>query len=234
MFFIVKGRNFLVILGVMCLVCSIMIMSNYKTEYVSAGNQKPKYTVVIDAGHGGIDGGSSGINTNTKESDLNLLYAKTLSKYLKNAGFGVVMTRTTQDGLYNTSAKNLKKSDMKKRQQIIEQSGANCVVSIHMNSYKLPKIKGAQVFYKQNNTLGKTLADNIQSQFIQSLPNAKQSSASGDYFMVNCTTLPAVIVECGFLSNPEEEQLLVTKDYRNKVCYLIMSGILNFFNQNTF
>ncbi len=229
MFFIIKARTFLTILAILGVGSCAIFMSNYKTEFVST-TPKPKYTVIIDAGHGGIDGGSSGVNTNVKESDLNLTYAKTLSKYLGQYDIQTILTRTTKDGLYDSSAKNLKKSDMKKRKQIIEQSAPTCVVSIHMNSYNSQKVRGAQVFYNKTNSNGKNLADCIQGQFYKNLPKAKQSSASGDYFIVNCTTLPAVIVECGFLSNPEEELLLLDKEYQNKLCYLITCGIVDYLN----
>ncbi len=232
MFFIIKARNFLIFVAVVGIFSAALIAASYKTEYV-ATTPPPKYSVVIDAGHGGIDGGSVGTQTNIKESDLNLAYAITLSKQLKQAGIETIMTRSTKDGLYNTKDKNLKKSDMQKRKQIIDQTNPACVISIHMNSFALKSCKGAQVFYKQNNTEGKNLADCIQQQFITTLPNAKQTTSSGDYFIVNCTNLPAVIVECGFVSNPEEEKLLQTEDYKQKVCYLIMCGVLNYFNLPT-
>lgn len=232
MFLTIKRKTLLISLGCLCIITSFFILVNYKTEYVSGITSPTKYTVVIDAGHGGIDGGSVGKTTGVKESDLNLLYAQKLAKYLKDAGIGVVMTRNDNEGLYDTSKKNLKKSDMEKRKNIIENSNANCVVSIHMNSFKLSSSKGSQTFYQKNNESGKYLADCIQKQFINALPNAKKTTTWGDYFMVNCTSLPSVIVECGFLSNPQEEKLLVSDEYQNKVCYSIMCGILNFLNES--
>lgn len=230
MFLVLKGKTFLISLAGLILFTAMLLLSNYKTEYVSADDVAPKFTVVVDAGHGGVDGGSVGKTTGTKESDINLKYALKLKEYLLDAGINVVMTRTNSDGLYDISKENLKKSDMEKRKQIIESSNADCVVSIHMNSFRLQSSKGAQTFYRKDNTLGKALADCIQNRFVSSLENAKKTSSSGDYFMVNCTELPSVIVECGFLSNPNEEKLLITDSYKNKVCYLIMCGVINFLN----
>ena len=228
-FFVIKAKKMLALLVVL-IVFSVMFFANaYKTEYVSS-DSVTKFTVVVDAGHGGVDGGSIGKTTHVKESDLNLQYAKKLKEYLTNAGIKVVMTRTTSDGLYDTGSKNLKKSDMQKRKHIIEKSNPNCVVSIHMNSFRLASSKGAQTFYKKGSVLGKNLADCIQKQFISALPHAKKTTLSGDYFMVNCTDTPSVIVECGFISNPEEEKLLQQENYKNNVCYLIMCGVLEYLN----
>jgi len=228
MFVVLKKKSLLFLLIGIMVFTAVMIYANYKTEYVSADNTTPKYTVVVDAGHGGVDGGSIGKNTGTKESDINLKYALKLADYLKQAGIKVVLTRENSNGLYDISKKNLKKSDMEKRKQIIENSNADCVVSIHMNSFRLTSSCGAQTFYNKDNALGKQLAQSIQQQFVANLDNAKKTTSYGDYFMVNCTEKPSVIVECGFLSNPKEEKLLISEKYQNKVCYLIMCGVLEF------
>ena len=128
--------------------------------------------------------------------------------------------------------KNKKKSDMQKRKEIIEKSGANLVVSIHMNSFPTKSSRGAQVFYDKNNEGGKALADCIQKRFVLDIENARKSPKHGDYFMVNCTTLPSVIVECGYLSNPTEDQLLSTSAHKEKVCYSIFCGVLHFLGLN--
>lgn len=209
------------------LVASLFLFQQ-KTEYVYS-SPKPGKTIVIDAGHGGIDGGSIGYS-GTKESDLNLVYSKKLENYLNKAGFNVVQTRTTKDGLYPTGTKNYKKDDMKKRKETIEKSNADLVISIHMNSFPTASSKGAQVFFCKGNTGGQKLANSIQRQFISTIKNARKNASTGDYYMVTCTDLPAVIVECGFLSNPEEEKLLLDNEYQNKLCYAILCGVLDFFS----
>ncbi|MBO4413007.1 MAG: N-acetylmuramoyl-L-alanine amidase [Clostridia bacterium] len=201
-----------------------VIFLPYKTA--SSPNLKP--TIVVDAGHGGMDGGSVGISGST-ERVLNLEYAKTLKTYLENYGFNVVMTRTTLDGLYSPDSDNIKKDDMLARKKIIEKSNADLIVSIHMNYFPLESAKGAQVFYNPQSDVSHALADSIQSVFSSNLTLARPNSEVGDYYMLNCTSVPAVIVECGFISNPEEEALLLTEEYRKKVCYNILCGIVKYY-----
>ena len=183
------------------------------------------YTIVIDAGHGGIDGGSVGVSK-TVEKDINLQYAKTLEKMCEEFGFRVVMTRTTDGGLYSPFSVNKKKDDMKKRKEIIEKACPDVVVSIHMNSTTYSSSRGAQVFYNDENENSKLLAKSIQQQFVDKLIKPRKTAQSGDFFITSCTNFPSVIVECGFLSNREEENLLLTNDYKNNVCYSILCGIL--------
>ena len=207
--------------------CVAIILGCFKKTELVIGNVY-SHTVVIDAGHGGIDGGSVGKTTGVIERDLNLEYAKTLSNLLNQFGIGTILTRKDKNGLYDNDATNLKRSDMKKRKEIIDNSNASLVVSIHMNSFPLKNCRGAQTFFNKVNEKGKILADNIQNQFVKDLPFAKDEASVGDYYITNCTNLPAVIVECGFISNPEEEVLLATSKYRNKVCYAILCGIIGF------
>ena len=185
------------------------------------------YSIVIDAGHGGIDGGSEGFN-GTKESEINLEYAKTLEQYFKDFGFKTIMTRSNENGLYSPFASNKKKDDMLKRKQIIENSSPDLVVSIHMNSFTLSSSRGAQVFYNKDNENSKLLADQIQKQFVLNLTKARKTSQSADYYILNCASVPSVIVECGFISNQEEETLLNTSQYREKVCYSILCGVVSY------
>ena len=188
------------------------------------------YTIVVDAGHGGRDAGASGINTGAKESDINLSIAKKLQQYLSDFGFNVVMTRQNQDGLYSQNVSNYKKDDMAKREKIIEKNKPNMLISIHQNSYSTISEKGAQSFYEQTNELSKNLSECIQNQLINNLPNARKNCNKGDYFLLKNKTIPCSIVECGFLSNPDEESLLITEDYQQKVAYAIFCGVINYLN----
>ena len=117
---------------------------------VNVYSHEGERTVVIDAGHGGIDAGVHGIKTNVKESDINLLIAKYLRGYFADAGFNAVMTRTTQGGLYGTSTKGFKMRDMKKRKEVIEKNGADMVISVHQNFCPVPSRRCGQVFYDKN------------------------------------------------------------------------------------
>lgn len=203
-------------------------------NFSSQTSVSPKFaqTIVIDAGHGGIDGGSVGKTTGVDENNLNLAYAKTLEGILKKYNFGVVMTRTDLGGLYDITSPNKKKSDMKKRKEIILKSKANLVISLHMNSFPRKSSRGAQVFYKKDDDASKALAQSVQDVFIEKLPKAKKTPSTGDYFILNCSNIPSVIVECGFLSNEDEEKLLITEEYKNVVCDSIFMGILNFLAKN--
>lgn len=221
-FLVIKKKAIYIFLAILLAVlCAVSFM------VVSTSSPKPMYTIVIDAGHGGIDNGSIGYS-GTLESEINLWYAKTLQQYCTEFGFFVTMTRTNDNGLYSPFAKNKKKDDMKQRQKIIENSSPDMVISIHMNSFPESSSRGAQVFYAKNSEAGKLLADSIQDQFVKNLVKPRQSSEVGDYYIVNCTTAPSVIVECGFVSNPEEEQLLLQEDYKDKVCYSVVCGILKY------
>ncbi len=195
---------------------------------VLVGSPNTKLTVVIDAGHGGIDGGCEGTLEGSNERELNLAYANTLKRYLEEYGINVVMTRTTTDGLYSAFSINRKKDDMEKRRQIIEKANADIIISIHMNSFPLKSCRGAHVFYNPDNEVSRSLADSIQESMYTSLSYAKKEAGVGDYYMLTCTDIPAVIVECGFLSNLEEEKLLLSSEYREKLCYSILCGVIKY------
>ena len=193
----------------------------------NASSPKAKYTVVIDAGHGGIDGGCEGRTTGITEASLNLEYAKCLQEMMQNFGFDVVMTRTNESGLYNPLASNKKRDDMKKRRAIIQNANADFVISLHMNSYN-STAHGAQVFYGKDDEPSQSLASSIQKHFLQNLQDARHEIKVGDYYMLNEISSPSVLVECGYLSNPKEEALLITDDYKNQVCYSILLGVLEY------
>ena len=234
MFLIIKKKWIICVISVILIaVVTICLIASYRTVSVNSYSvANAKYTVVIDAGHGGIDGGSVGKQTGAVESELNLAYAKNLAKCLNNMGINVVLTRKDANGLYDESAPSLKKSDMKKRKEIIETTNPTLIVSIHMNSFSSPRARGAQTFYKKDNEQGKILAEAIQTQLKQNIEYGKESCKVGDYYILNCTDIPSVLVECGFLSNAEDEELLVSADYQNKICYSILSGIIAFLNYN--
>lgn len=231
MFIVLKKKHIILfsIILVFIILTIIFVSSIVSSKFV---NVKPQteYVIVIDAGHGGIDGGSVGKITGITESELNLRYAKNLCNQLKQMDISCVLTREDDKGLYDKDAKNLKRSDMKRRREIIESYKPQLVVSIHMNSFPLSSSRGAQTFYKKGSEQGKLFADCIQKQLSTQIDKTGVNGKVGDYYIVNCTNIPTVLVECGFLSNEEEEQLLITKDYENKVCYLILCGIVSYLN----
>ena len=210
-----------------CLVFVFCIAVVVTSTVVISQSKTYTYTIVIDAGHGGIDGGCEGYS-GTKESLINLEYAQTLKEYCENFGMKVVMTRINQNGLYSPFAGNKKKDDMLARKNIIQNTKPDFVVSIHMNSFDAQSSRGAQVFYNRDNQNSQLLAEHIQKQFVNNLTKARKTCQQGDYYILNSTIYPSVIVECGFISNKEEEQLLLTEEYKNRVCYSILCGVLEY------
>lgn len=186
------------------------------------------YTVVIDPGHGGSDPGSIGYKTKVHESDLNLKLSLLLKTKLEKAGINVVMTREDENALLEGSGKKWKRKDMELRKALIEKTRPNMVISLHQNSYTNHSLRGAQVFYDKTSEISKTIAGFIQEQFKQNLDKSIKATSPGDYFMLKCSAAPSVIVECGFLSNEEDEKLLQDPAYQEKIIDSIYKGIVNF------
>lgn len=186
--------------------------------------------IVIDAGHGGIDAGVRGVNTSVKESDINLSLSKQLKGYFVGAGFTVVMTRKNNGGLYGLSTSGFKMRDMKKRKEIIQTNCADMVISIHQNFCPIPSRRGATVFFDKTSESGTHLARDIQSCLndMEECVN-KNEALAGDYYMLKCTQNPSVIVECGFLSNGEDEKLLSSEEYQKKIAYAIFKGVIKYY-----
>ena len=144
----------------------------------------------------------------------------------KTIVYKVVLTRKNDDGLYSEFAKNKKTSDMNERFKIIRKANPNLVISIHMNSFSSKSARGAITYYRDGDKAGKECADLIQKS-IAIYCGAKNSLGKiGDYYMLNCSYYTAVLIECGFISNPEEEQLLNSAEYKNKMIKAIYNGIL--------
>lgn len=186
------------------------------------------YTVVVDAGHGGTDPGSIGYKTKVHEADINLKLSKMLEEKLKSAGINVVMTRIDEKAMLEGSGKKWKQEDMKLRKELIKNIRPNLVISIHQNSYTNHSLRGAQVFYDKTSDISKQIANFIQEEFKKDLNKSIKATSPGDYFMLKCTYAPSVIVECGFLSNAEDEKLLLSEDYQEKIIHCIYKGIINF------
>lgn len=189
------------------------------------------YCVVIDAGHGGNDPGKIGIN-NAKEKEVNLLIAEKLKKYLEANDVRVVMTRERDEGLYDEGASNKKVQDMKKRLQIIEEAAPQITVSIHQNSYPEEYVHGAQVFFYSGSREGQELAECVQRQLVDKVDpeNRRQIKANDSYYLLKKTSVPIVIVECGFLSNSEEAKKLCSDEYQEELAWAIHMGILQYLN----
>ena len=212
------------IIGIICVVIiSFVLCLSFNYIANASVSEYYRYTIVIDPGHGGWDGGSVGTATGVTEAELNLKVSKILKKYLENYGFNVILTRTSDISL----GKN-KIEDMEKRKRIIEKYNPTMVISIHMNSFTDPSECGTQAYFEKGDNNSKLLADSIQSQMNVILPNAREFANHGEYYILECSDIPTTIVECGFLSNPNDEALLNTDEYRDKLAYSIYSGIIKY------
>lgn len=204
----------------------------YVKNTLNFSKKEPKYVVVLDAGHGAPDGGVVGINTGVLESDLNLETVFVLKKYLDSAGVETVLTRKNKNALSN-SAKGFKKEDFAIRREIIDRANPDVVVSIHMNFYKAQTSRrGAQVFYDPKNPYSRPLAEgimqNLNEEINKKYGKREYAALSGDFYIINSVSAPSVIVECGFLSNAEDEKLLLSDEYKKEISYSLFSAIMRY------
>ena len=216
--------------GVICcmgiiLVCLFHTVWQSRAENTMASLRDT--VIVLDAGHGGWDPGRTG-TSGANEKELNLLVTEKLAEYLEKGGAKVILTRSADEALGSG-----KKADMAERKRIINESGGDILVSIHQNAFPSAKAKGAQVFYHAGSEKGKLLAECLQENLRNRIDgsNQRQAKENSTYYILRTTEMPAVIVECGFLSNSEEEKLLNDRDYQQKLAWAIYSGILDYFEK---
>jgi len=196
--------------------------------------EEKRWTVVIDAGHGGNDPGKIGVDDSV-EKDLNLIIARKIQKLLEQQEVEVVMTRESDAGLYEEQTSNKKVQDMKNRCTLINETRPDCVVSIHQNSYHEEYVTGAQVFYYGTSQEGRKLAEILQEELISHVDpeNHRQAKANESYYLLKKTSAPIVIVECGFLSNWEEAKKLQEDSYQNQIAWAVSMGILSYLGEGT-
>jgi len=191
--------------------------------------------VIIDAGHGFPDGGAVG-QSGVLEKDINLNVAMNLQSYMESNGTNIILTRSDDNGIYDIqgSIKNKKVSDIKNREKIIDESDADIFISIHMNKFPQEQYSGPQVFYSANNPDSELLAKCIQNSMTAALnPQKKREikKADGSIYLLKNAQIPAVLVECGFLSNSEEEKKLIDEKYQRQLAWSIYCGIVEYFNE---
>lgn len=224
MFIVWKSRKIVILLLILILAEIGLTAYLFVDRHSSQNTTLIDFTIVIDAGHGGIDGGVVGAD-GVKESTLNLAYAKTLGEIFERGGFNVVYTRKTEGGLYGLPTKGFKLRDMQERKRIIDDAHPNLMISVHMNKFSQSYRSGPQVFYQEGKADGEQLAESLQRVF-NDFTGKNREAIAGDYYVCRETNCPAVIVECGFLSNPEECQALQTEEYRKQICDQIFSGVM--------
>ncbi len=200
-----------------------------KGYYIAAFKTVPiiNKVIVIDAGHGGPDPGKPG-KYGKDEDELNLEIAQKLRELIEESGGIVVMTRE-DDTLSDSSLSKDLKNRVVKANEVI----ADVLISIHLNSFSQSKYKGAQVFYQNNSEEGKLLAELIQQELRNTLDpnNDRMAKSSNSYYLLRNAKMPAVIVECGFMSNPEEEKLLNDENYQYKIAWAIYKGLIHYFQK---
>ena len=218
---------FMILLGTF--VGTMIIFSSYATN----DNGEKSLSIIVDAGHGIPDGGAVGI-TGSIEQEINLDIALKLQEVLEAKNINVVMTRTDEYGLWdneNSTIREKKVSDMNNRLKIMKESDSQLFVSIHMNSFPNHSATGLRIFYAPNHPEIKPLAENIQVR-IRDITGAKTTvvkSADKTLFLMKNPPIPAILVECGFLSNPKDEQNLKSEDYQARLAWAIADAIEKYY-----
>lgn len=227
---------------VLVLIISAMIFVFLNVEFGKhvqvAAETDTKPTFIIDAGHGGIDGGAIGAD-GTPEKDINLQISLYLNEILRSYGFNTVMIREDDRSVHSDSAKTvreIKVSDIHNRMSVMENTD-NCIfISIHQNSYNSSKYWGTQVFYSPNTQESKLLADEIQQSVVSLLQsnNERQIKECGkSVYLLYYAKKPAVLVECGFITNYSDLELLKNEEYQRKMAFSVANGILNYVNKGS-
>lgn len=201
----------------------------------AAASEAPsaRFTVVIDAGHGGEDGGTQSAD-GIYEKDINLSIAQKLNNMLKISGISCVMTRSEDILLYDRQADyhgKKKMLDLKERRRIAEGTENAIFVSIHMNAFPQTRYHGLQVFYSPNNQVSSALAEQVQSaahDYLQPDNERKIKKSNSSIYLLDRLECPAILVECGFLSNEEEAAALALEEYQQKVSFLLFASLLQF------
>lgn len=194
-----------------------------------AGENVNKKVIVLDAGHGGIDGGCVSVN-GVAEKGINLSIVQTLRDCFDILGFDVVCTREDDRSIHDSGVEGIGKqklSDMKNRLDIINRYDDALVVSVHQNQFVDPRYSGAQMFYAKENDDSRRLAECMKKQFVALLQpsNERETKPVGkEMYLIHNAKSPALMVECGFLSNPDEAKLLESADYQKKVAFTILTG----------
>ncbi len=237
MFIVVRKHNILLVLLVFVLAFSVFGLNLTYSDATPVSNISYKpVKIMIDPGHGGEDPGAVSDYTGIKEKDLTLDIAFKLKSLLEDDGYQVIMTRETDtliypDGTPGYTAK--RREDLNNRKKFMDESDALLIVSIHLNKFKQTQYYGAQTFYPAGRKDCMKLANTIQNQLREVLdPNNKREpqGTKDQLIILKNNSKPITIVECGFLSNEQEEKLLNTSEYRQKIALAIKNGIVDYLN----
>ena len=228
-------KTFLILIGIGVFLLVLIVTCSKEIIVQTTGNTKT-YKIVVDAGHGAPDGGAVS-SDGVEEAGLNLEIAEKLRDALEDEGFLVIMTREDENNIADTdkqkSLREMKSSDLTNRVNIANNSGADIMISIHMNKFEGGSSWGWQTFYSKNSDEGKRLATLVQTSIQKSIDdrvNKRVALSIEGIKIVDKTNIPVIIVECGFLSNVEDLKLLQTEEYQNKIAIGIVDGVKEFYS----
>ena len=228
-----KKRIRIMVLAAFILVFGFAFISDKKETVPTVSLPVSGKTIVIDAGHGKPDEGAQS-NNGTTEAETNLKIAIKLQNLLEQSGSSVILTRSDENAIYDLDAKTLKQkkiSDIHNRVKIGNESSADIFVSIHLNKIPQQQYDGWQTFYNAQSAEGQKLAVSIQTNLNDAIQkeNNRVAKTIDNIYIIKHVEIPTTIVECGFLSNPEEEKLLLDDEYQNRLAWGIYNGIIDYF-----
>ena len=228
-----KKRMTIIVLSVFVSVFVFIFATDKKEMIPTVSLPVSGKTIVIDAGHGKPDEGAQS-GSGTTEAETNLKIALKLQNLLEQSGSSVILTRSDENAIYDLDTKTLKQkkiSDIHNRVKIGNESSADIFVSIHLNKIPQQQYDGWQTFYNANSSEGQKLATLIQNNLNDAIQkeNNRVAKSIDNIYIVKHVEIPTTIVECGFLSNPEEEKLLLDDEYQNKLAWGIYNGIIDYF-----
>ena len=219
-------NKYKIVLIVFLFLCIITISKTY-----AANNEKTLLgkTIYLDPGHGGIDSGTT--YKKIYEKDINLLLCQKLRKSLKEKGATVYLTRETDKDLALNNAKNRKRSDLISRAYLINKAKPDMYISIHINHLSNSKYKGLQIFYNSKNKENKIIAESLTKYIKEKTWNVREPKMNNTYYMYKNITSPGILIEVGFLSNPDDRYRLTHEEYQNKIIENITYGIETYFKE---
>lgn len=233
MFIFSKKRMIFINLSIVISILIYSLSSNtFSKAQLASSTPISNHTIIVDAGHGSPDGGATGLDGSI-ESDLNLSIVLKLQNLLESSNCTVILTRSDENGIYETDSNTIREkkiSDMKNRVNIANNSNAEIFVSIHMNKLEQTQYSGWQTFYKNQDEKSRQIAERIQlslNNFIKK-PNSREIKSISGIYLTKNVEIPLVLVECGFLSNAEENKLLQTDSYQNELAWSIYIGLMDY------
>ena len=228
-----------IIFGIISLVIVIVSVIEVKTASEEVIKIMPitNKTIIVDAGHGGIDPGSMTDDQSVKEKDVNLKITKKVKELLEASGAMVILTRNDDTSLYTEQVgKTIRQKyneNLKNRKKIIQESSADMFISIHLNKFQESKYYGAQTFYPAGKEDDKQLATYIQGELkrVVDKTNNRKIKSTNDIYLIKDNEIPSTLIECGFLSNDKAAKLLNDEEYQDQIAWAIYVGIQKYFSE---